>query len=144
MRKKIVICFIIFLIIFPIVNSSNKKLEISDNINELKGIRMEKVQRFIGFLKDKFGDNNVYVNMMCKITGIGIGLLIPPFIPATPLLIAAGGTFLDTDGLMGHWVHMVHLAIFIPFVGLPIYFSPPALFLIAGFAGVVIGVAIFK
>lgn len=153
--KKIVICFITFLVIFPFVNSEdNKNLEISDEniifvINELNrikegGITVEETQHFIEFLQDKFGKSNIYVNVMCKVTGIGMGLLIPPFIPITPILFAAVGILLDTDGLMGHWTHMVHLAIFIPFIGLPLYFAPPALFLITGFAGIVIGVAIFK
>ena len=80
---------------------------------------------------------------MCKVMGIGMGLLLPPFIPITPILFAMPGILLDTTGLMGHWTHVVHIAIFIPFIGLPAYFALP-LFFIVGFAGIVIGIAIFK
>ena len=155
MTKKFVIYFVILSIIFASVNLRSEKVENSDEdityvISEIekileRGVTAEKIQYLIEFLKEKFGEGGVYVNMMCKVTGIGMGLLFPPFIPITPVLFAGvPGLILDTDGLMGHWMHAVHLAIFIPFVGFSAYFSLPALFLIAGFAGVVIGVAIFS
>ena len=65
------------------------------------------------------------------------------FILITPILFAMPGILLDTTGLMGHWTHVVHIAIFIPFIGLPAYFALP-LFFIVGFAGIVIGIVIFK
>lgn len=157
MTKKFVIYFVIFSIIFASVNLRSEKVETSDeNIKDItsviieiekileRGATAEKIQYLIEFLKEKFGEGGVYVNIMCKVTGIGMGLLFPPFIPITPVLFAALGLLLGTDGLMGEWSHVVHLAIFIPFVGFSAYFAPPALFLIAGFAGVVIGVAIFN
>ncbi|MCD6448573.1 MAG: hypothetical protein J7L58_05990 [Thermoplasmata archaeon] len=154
MTKKLIACFVILSFIFSSINLESKGAKspdrnISSVIKEIEkiregGITWDEVQHLIEFLQEKFGEGGVYVNMMCKVTGIGMGLLFPPFIPVTPVLFAALGILLSTDGLMGQWSHMVHLAIFIPFVGFPAYFAPPALFIIAGFAGVVIGVAIFS
>ena len=154
MTKKFLTCFVILSIIFTSMNLRADKKEkfldesIASIINELEriregGITEEEIHHFIEFLQEKF-EGGVYVNMMCKVTGFGMGLLLPPFIPVSPVLIAVLGLLLDTDGLMGHWAHVVHIAVFIPFVGLPAYFIPPAFFFIAGFAGIVIGIAIFQ
>ena len=116
-------------------------------LNELKeknsdGVLDKKeVKELLELSKELFGDENVHVNGLCKVTGIGGGLVIPPYLPITPVLIAVGAILLDTEGTNGHWCHAVHLAIMIPFVGGPI-FIPPYYVIIAGFAGAVIGIAL--
>ncbi len=116
-------------------------------LNELKeknsdGVLDKKeVEELLELSKELFGDENVHVNGLCKVTGIGGGLVIPPYLPITPVLIAVGAILLDTEGTNGHWCHTVHLAIMIPFVGGPI-FIPPYYVIIAGFAGAVIGIVL--
>lgn len=125
------------------ISSKNENIDLV--VNEIKeiqkgGITEKEVKAFIEFLKEKFGEDSIYVNTMCKVIGIGGGILFPPFLPLSPLLISFPITFLDTQGLQGHWFHAVHLAIFISFVGAPFYIFPPPLFVIGGFAGMVIGI----
>jgi len=144
--RKFIAFLIIFSICLPCVSPNKKeKNEIDFVIDELKSIREggfteEEIEVFIEILQEKFGEDSIYVNTMCKVVGIGGGIIFPPFIPLTPALIAFPITFLDTQGLQGHWAHAVHVAIFIPFVGFSMYVMLPAIFAIAGFSGVVIGI----
>ncbi len=160
MIKKFLVCFIILLVSLSSVNSlkmtvnslkmdSAESFSDNENINfvidKLKeiqegGIDKEEIDSFIEILQEKFGGDSIYVNAMCKIAAIGAGILLPPFLPLSPVLIAFPFVVLDTTGLQGHWCHGVHIAIFFSFVGAPIYVMLPAIFIIAGFAGVVIGI----
>ncbi len=108
---------------------------LDDNI-----VDSSEIDRLVSVLQEEFKDNSIYVNTLCKVTGIGEGLLLPPFIPVTPLLLVVGGVILDTNGAMGQWCHLLHIAIFIPFVGIPLYILPPPLFIIGGFTGFVLGI----
>ncbi|RLF32509.1 MAG: hypothetical protein DRN07_04865 [Thermoplasmata archaeon] len=107
---------------------------------EENGITRQEIDGLVCALQEKFGESSVYLNTMCKVLGIGAGILFPPFIPLSPVVIAAPITLLDTTGLQGHWFHGVHVAVFISFVGLPTYIMPPPLFITVGFAGVAIGI----
>lgn len=115
---------------------------ILDQIAKIKkdGVSTEEIKELIQFLRDNLGDDSVYLNSFCEVKGIGGGILLPPFLPVSPVLIAAGAVLLDTTGVEGHWCYFVHLAIFIPFIGLPTYILPPPVFIIAGFSAMVIGV----
>ncbi len=104
------------------------------------GINGEEIKAFISFLREKFGEDSIYINTMCKVIGIGAGILFPPFIPLSPILIAFPIVALTTQGLQGEWFHRTNIAIFIAFAGAPIYITPLPLFFIGGFAGVVIGI----
>jgi len=115
-------------------------LGLLDDILEDNIVDPSEIDRLVDVLQEELKDNSIYVNTLCKVTGIGEGLLLPPFIPVTPLLLVVGGVILDTSGAMGQWCHLLHIAIFIPFVGIPLYILPPPLFVIGGFTGFVLGI----
>lgn len=123
-------------------NFSEENMEfIFEQVKKIRkdGIEQGEINELVQILKEKFG--GVYVNAMCRVLGIGGGILFPPFIPLSPFMIVTPIVLLDTDGLNGHWFHGVNVAIFIAFIGLPTYIPPFPLFIIAGFAGFVIGIS---
>ena len=151
--KKFLVYAILLSICLTFVNPSktiaNKASSENENIdiitNKLKemqkgGITSEEIKDFIKFLKEKYGEDSIYINIMCKVIGIGAGILFPPFIPLSPVLISFPITALTTQGLQGDWSHFVQVAIFICFVGIPFYIPPFPLFIIGGYAGAVIGI----
>ena len=124
-------------------SSENENIDIITNkLKEIQkeGITGEEIKDFIKFLEEKYGGDSIYMNTMCKVIGIGAGILFPPFIPLSPMLISFPITALTTQGLQGEWSHTVNIAIFIAFAGVPIYIPPPPLFIILGYAGAVIGI----
>ena len=100
----------------------------------------DELKNLVEFLEEKYGGDSIYMNTMCKVIGIGAGILFPPFIPLSSMLISFPVTALTTQGLQGVWSHTVNIAIFIAFAGVPIYIPPPPLFIILGYAGAVIGI----
>jgi len=132
-----------FLMAENIYNSKDGNMEfVFEQVKKIKkdGVEQVEIDKLIQVLKEKFGEG-VYVNAMCRVLGIGGGILLPPFIPLSPLVIAAPVVLLDTDGLNGHWFHGVNIAIFIAFIGLPTYIAPLPVFITVGFAGIVIGIS---
>ena|GEM_PF-2786426 len=117
-------------------------LNLIDELTEDKIVGLKEINRLVTALQEEFGENSIYVNHLCEVKGIGGGLLLIPFLPITPLLFAGGVILLDTNGADGHWCHLVHIAIFIPFIGLPLYMLPPPTFVIIGYAGLALGVVI--
>jgi len=125
------------------LSKEEKMAFVFEQVKKIKkdGIKQGEINELIQILQERFGEGNVYVNTMCKVLGIGGGILFPPFIPLSPLVIATPIVLLDTDGLNGHWFHGVNVAIFIAFIGLPTYIAPLPLFIIVGFAGIAIGIS---
>ena len=132
-----------FLMAGNIDNSEEENMAfIFEQVKKIRkdGVEQEEINELIQVLKEKFGEG-VYINAMCKVLGIGGGILFPPFIPLSPLIIATPIVLLDTDGLNGHWFHGVNVAIFIAFIGFPTYIAPLPVFITVGFAGFVIGIS---
>ncbi|HEC75637.1 MAG TPA: hypothetical protein ENI33_00045 [Thermoplasmatales archaeon] len=123
--------------------SEEKMAFILEQVEKIKkdGVEQGEIDELIQILQEKFGEESVYTNAMCRVLGIGGGILFPPFIPLSPLVITTPIVLLDTDGLNGHWFHGANIAIFIAFIGFPIYIAPPPVFIIVGFAGFVIGIS---
>jgi len=152
MVRKWLVCLLIVFLTLPLLTSvkSNEKVEAEVNdmdfiMNGIERLQKnnfseESIQLFIKELQERFGGDSIYINAMCKVAGIGGGILFPPFLPVSPVLIAFPITLLRATGLMRDWSHGVQLAIFISFVGLPLYITPPPIYIIAGVAGIVIGI----
>jgi len=123
--------------------TDGRVIKILELINEMRKdgtIDKKEIEKLKTTVEELFEENSIYVNTMCKVTAIGGGLLLLPFLPVTPVLVAAGGILLDTDGANGHWSHIVQIAMFIPFIGVPLYILPPPLFIIGGYAGFALGI----
>jgi hypothetical protein len=149
MRKKLKVCWIVALIIVSFLPSLSKSTENENNVafilNKLEeiqkdGVTEKEINYFVKILQEKFGKDSIYINTICRVIGIGAGILFPPFLPISAVLISFPITLLTTEELQGQWSHGIQLAIFIGFIGLPIYITPLPLFIIVGFAGVVIGI----
>ncbi len=82
------------------------------------------------------GDANLSFNVLCSVTGVGLLLMVPPFVPLTPLLFSTL-TLLSTNGTMGEWTQFSMFAFLTPFVGISLY-VPTGVFVYSGYAGLVV------
>ncbi|MFO8132738.1 MAG: hypothetical protein R6U10_02210 [Thermoplasmatota archaeon] len=82
------------------------------------------------------GDFNLTVNFLCSVTGIGVLLMVPPFLPVTPLLFSTF-TLLYTNGTLGEWLRFSTFSFLSPFVGISLY-VPNGAFVYVGYAGLVV------
>lgn len=109
----------------PLVSMLSKRLGVEEDAS-------------LGELAEMLGNSGaVYVNAVCKVIGIGLLLLFPPFIPVTPLLFATFSV-VTTEGTMGEWTHGAVLVFCMPFVGVSVYLLPQPMFVFTGFAGLVV------
>jgi len=79
---------------------------------------------------------NLSFNVLCSVTGVGLLLMVPPFLPVTPLLFSTL-TLLYTNGTMGEWTQFSVFAFLTPFVGISLY-VPTGVFVYSGYAGLVV------
>jgi hypothetical protein len=79
--------------------------------------------------------NDSFVNYLCKVKGVGLLFLFPPFLPITPILWA-GLLIFNTNGTMGEINRAVEQALMIPFVGISFWAET---YVFAGFAGIAMG-----
>ena len=82
------------------------------------------------------GDFNLSINILCSVTGIGVLLMVPPFLPVTPLLFSTF-TLLYTNGTLGEWLRFSTFSFLSPFVGISLY-VPSGVFVYVGYAGLVV------
>jgi len=123
-----------------IAYKNSKSEDVVITSKEIQRGESNELKDLVEFLEEKYGGDSIYMNTMCKVIGIGAGILFPPFIPLSPMLISFPVTALATQGLQGEWSHTVNIAIFIAFAGVPIYIPPLPLFIVLGYAGAVIGI----
>jgi len=90
-----------------------------------------------GYGSELWGDYNLTFNFLCSVVGVGILLLLPPFLPLSLFLFA---TFLlfATNGTMGSWTYFVTFAFMAPFVGISFY-APNGAYAFVGYAGIAVG-----
>lgn len=82
-----------------------------------------------------FSDAEYYINYLCSVTGVGLLLLFPPFLPITPILWA-GLLIINTNGSNGEINKAVEQAFMLPFIGISVWWVQAYVF--SGFAGVAI------
>jgi len=125
----------------------DQKNEILQQIEQEKQTlsnRMQKRTPMLNILDSKldhtaassmFSDAEYYVNYLCSVTGVGLLLLFPPFLPITPILWA-GLLIINTNGTNGEINKAVEQAFMLPFIGISVWWVQAYVF--SGFAGVAI------
>lgn len=111
--------------------------------DELRASLHERVERERDMLEVPAGipmlqGYNLTFNFLCSVTGVGLLLMVPPFVPVTPLLFSTL-TLLSTNGTLGEWVRFSVFSVLSPFVGISLY-VPNGLFVYTGYAGVAVAV----